>query len=329
MRQTLLAAAAATVLCATTAASAANVSFTFQPCGNNSCAISDLVTLDWQPGNILAVDGAGGGAILPAGAKITDYYQANLTGALDGSSNVLWQQGTGGVYLTVVAGFGEIVSPASGGVTNIFNFDPTNPTNFFKVYLNGTGGTNLTGANFTSGIPVIEGFISSVFSNVSAQSIVINQDGSISIVSAGAFDQFDADGAGGNPADDYPGITSIGVSGSANVNAVITAVNNAYFPDLAIDDFITAAFTTGNLLAPFQTVDPSSAFSSDGVNSANFAHNIGTINGINGENFQFQADTSTVFTRQQVPEPTSIALVGLALLAGAGAGAMRRKRSAA
>ena len=325
MKRTLLSLAAAGVFAIASSASAENITFTFQPCGNNSCAIAGLTTLDWQPGNVLALGGAGGGQILAPGTKITDYYQANLNGALNGASQTLFSQGSGGVYLTVVAGFGEQVLPFpfSSGVTNGFTFDPTNQTNFFRVYLNSTGGTNLTGANFASGTAIIEGYVTAVQSSVSATLASTSPTGGI--IPVGNFDQFDADGAGGNPANDYPGVTSIGVTGSADVWARITNVNSAYFPDLLIGDLITAAFTTGNLLAPFATVDPSSHFSSDGINSANYAHNIGAVNGITGPNFQFQADTSTTFERS-VPEPGSIALLGLALMGAAGA--VRRKRSA-
>ena len=61
--------------------------------------------------------------------------------------------------------------------------------------------------------------------------------------------------------------------------------------------------------------------SSDGITSANTPNNIGAQNGVSGPNFEFQADTATSFT---IPEPGSVALLGVTL---AGIAVVARRRA--
>lgn len=313
MKRTLLALAATGLLAMAGAANSGTITFTFQPCGNASCAVSGVSKLDWQPGNVLAVGGAGGGTILPTGKTITDYFQANLGTALGtgGVGDVKFANGGGSNYFTVVAGFNEIVSPLSGGATNVFQFAGGSP-NFFQVFANTTApGSDLAGTGFTSSKLVLSGAITSVFSSVTATSVVFTQNGA-QIVAGGPLDNFGAN--------NYAGVQTISTIGGADIKAKITFADANYFPDLMIGSSITTALTSSNLGTPYNQTDPSAQFW-DG--SALIASNIGAINGITGPNFQFQADSSTAF---EIPEPGSIALVGAALLGVAGLA--RRRRAA-
>lgn len=310
MKRTLLALAATGLLAISGAANSGTISFTFQPCGNNSCAIGGVSKLDWQPGNVLAVGGSGGGSILPPGTTITDYFQANLASAIGTTNNTLYANGGGSSYFTVVAGFKEVVSPFSGGSTNVFNLAGGNP-NFFQVFANTTGpASDLAGTGFTSSTLILSGSITSVFSSVTATSVAFGPGGP-TIVAGGNLDNFGAN--------NYAGVTTINTIGGADIKAKISFVDANYFPDLMIGTSITTALTSSNLGTPFNQTDPSAQFWNG---SSLIPPNIGAINGISGPDFQFQADSSTAF---EIPEPGSIALVGVALLGVAGLA--RRRRS--
>jgi hypothetical protein len=288
------------------AAHAGTYTFTFQPCGNNTCAIA-ADTLDWSPGNVLSQGGAGGGAVLPPGTKVNDLYQANL-GVVKNAGATVFSQGSGGNYFSAVAGFGELVTGAAafpGGATNYFGLDAASSTNFFKVYALSADGNDLTGKGFTTGNVILSGKAVDVFSQVTA--LFANPPG---------FDNFGPD--------DYPGVTTIRSSGSTDITMEVLFADSNYFPDLPVGTTAVFGLNTGNLISPFSQANPSATFSSDGVADGDVPHNIGAINGIVGPDFQFQADVSSSFV---VPEPGTLALFGASLL-GVFGGAVRRKTSA-
>lgn len=300
-------------------AAGASVTFTFQPCGSAACTITGAAAIDWSPGNALGIDGAGGGSLLPLGTKVTDLFQANLSVVQDGGGGNLFSNGSSSDgsnrFFTVVAGFGEVVSALSGGSTNQFVLDPANPTNFFKIYANTSAlGNNLAGTGFTAGTEILSGIVTFVDASVTVGAASVGPGGSI--ITCGLFDQF--------LGDSYGGKTTICTTGGANVTAVVMSADTDYFPDLISGAIITAAFTTNNLNTPFNSVNPSAAFSSDGVADGDTLSDIGSMNGISGPNFQFLADANTSFDR--VPEPGTLALLGIALAGIAAANRRRRKQ---
>src|SRR5437899_2793001 len=123
----------------------------------------------------------------------------------------------------------------------------------------------------------------------------------------------------------YPGITTVTSSGAANLTLQVDTVNAGYFPDLLAGGFITVSLTNTSNITPFGQVNPSAQFSINGIANGGTPNNIGTINGLTGPNFQFQADANSSFQRT-VPEPGTLTLLGLAL---AGMGGFFRRRSKA
>jgi hypothetical protein len=287
---------------------AQTTTFTFDPTGTAGTTgdITGLGAIDQSPGNALAI-GAVGATV---GSTTTLLYQANL-GTLNNSlGNGVFLDGTGGNYFTFVAGFRETLTSltTSGGTsTATFGLAAQQP-NFFYMYRTAAPGDNLTGLGFTSGTRILEGslnqanFSSNFTSNSSAPV---------------TFDQFGTN--------NYGSTTSVTGTGASSFNATITGFDPLYFPTFNASTLTLSFFNTSQVV-PFQQVDPSALFSSNGTANGDMAANIGAVNGVSGPNFQFQADANTSFQVSAVPEPETYALMlgGLGLI---GFVARRRKTS--
>jgi len=286
--------------------------FAFDPTGTGSTAISNAAVIDPLPGNSLAIGGAPPGG-LTTSSTTTNLYQANLGAITDASNNVLYTNGTLGHWFTFVAGFGESVTSCSGALLGgcssaTFAVNGSAP-NFANMYVNTTGvGSDLTGAGFTSGTSILSGNVISGTSNYTVTGVPgVNQtpncpQTNIALPST-CLDQ-SPDG------NNYPGIQTVAGVGSADIVIRINTVNSLYFPTLHTGDLISLFLNT-SLVDPFRQANPSAAFSNNGVTSANTPNNIGAINGLSGPNFQFQSDANISLTVNRVPEPQSLALLGL------------------
>jgi len=283
--------------------------FQFNPTGGGLGAglINGAAVLDQAPGNDLAIGGVFGGGPLPVGTVIPDLYQANLTAVLGTTSNILFGNGTGGSFFTFVAGFSEqVIASSAGGGTVTNNFSVL-PGGFFKICAQGALGNDLAGTGFAcAGSGILSGH--AVGGNATQTGFVQ------------ALAPLDQSPNGNNRAPTQT-VTS---SGAANLTLVIDSVNAGYFPDLLVGGAITISLTNTSNITPFNQVDPSFLFSSNGIANGDVPDAIGATNGITGPNFQFQADANSSF--QRVPEPGTLALLGLGL-AGMG-GFFRRRRKA-
>lgn len=263
-------------------------------------------TFDWQPGTAVAYGGNPSGG-LAVNDIVTLRYQANLGSITDGT-NGLFLNGGGGSFFTAVATFNEIVTSIGANGSATFALAP-GPASF-SIYVNTVAGNNLTGEGFISGTRILLGTVTQVVSG----------SFTISSITPVLLDQFGVDNLGGQQS-----VTGGGAS-DINISATLANVNIAYFTDLFAGSNIALSFFNTSLILPYQQVQPSNclldgdaAGTNNGCGNGGFARNLGVLNGglqntgID-QDFQFQADANQSFTRQ-VPEPSGIALAGLALFA--------------
>jgi hypothetical protein len=295
---------------------------TFDPTGTAGAAgdITGAGTFDWVPGSSLAV-GANTAAGLVAGTSFTSLYQANLGTIQDGVGGTIFTNGGGSRFFTAVAGFGETITTCTGApCTNAtFAFDPTNTTNFFKIYAVSSLANNLTGMGFTTGSAILTGH------GISAD---FGSNFAVTGTSPVNLDQ----SPNGNQA---PGVSTVSGLGSSDTTIVVDSVDANYFPDLLAGSFITfSAFNTSQIL-PFNQVDPSQCFINTGTTVTGgttdcaVAAGIGSFNGApgSGSNMEFQADGNQSFRREtsETPEPETLALLGLGLIGMGAVGRGRKK----
>lgn len=288
-------------------AAQATITFKFDPTGAGGGAII-ADSFDFKPGNALAV----GGNPLADGETTKLLYQANINTLELGGSSV-YSNGSSGSFFTVVAGFKETAAISTGASSVTADFTLASAAarsadNYFYIYKTAAQGNNLSGVGFATGDLIMSGYISAVTSS----------NFTLSTTKAPvALDQF-----GSN---DWAGTSTLIGSGATDLVVTIESVNAGYFPDLLSGSAIKLGFVNNSQVDPFKQVDPSKKFSSDGLSNADYAANIGAINGFSTTggsfDFIFQADGNMSV---DVPEPGSLALVGLALGA-AGLAARRRQ----
>jgi hypothetical protein len=280
----------------------------FNPTGAIGGQVYTIRGIDPGPGNALAV----GAVPLTVGATFQLDFQATVSDLVGINGMPIVPPGmTSSFQLTTVGSFTEVVTGLQFGTLANFAVAPVqSPNSFFEMYYNpAVVADSLAGTGFNVGTLILAGTPSTTVPSLGVYSLATDSAGN---PVTKPFDQFISD--------HYPGISTVAGSGSALLAADVTFLNTDFFKTP-----FSQIFFNSSLITPFDQVSPSGLFTGlPGGGAPNITPNIGTVNGQNGPDFQFQADANLSFG-PVIPEPASIIQASLGLLAVLGLAAWVRR----